>query len=36
MLGDYYRNVHNLEITFTKGTGNRDEIIIMLSNPIKR
>lgn len=35
MLGDYYRNVYNLEITLTKGTGDGDEIIIVLSNPIK-
>lgn len=29
------RNIHKLDTTLTKGTSNRNNIIIMLSDPIK-
>lgn len=35
ILHSTFRNIHNLDITLTKGTSNINNIIIMLSDPIK-
>lgn len=35
-LGDHFRNVHNPNITLTKGISNGDEIVIVLRYSIER
>lgn len=35
IFDDYSRNVYNLDIIITKGTGNNNRSIIVLSDPIE-